>query len=349
MRYIKKKWMALGLSMMIFAGTLTGCGSDTQFVFTTGLSGNQVFKIGTTSCTMPELMIYVTTFYNQYAETYGEEMWQYDFGGISLEEHVKEIVLSKMAQIKIMNLMAKEYEIALTNEEEERIETAANCYYEKLSDTLKKQEDITFEVVKNVYREYTLANKVYSSITETADMEISDDEARAVTVQTIYFKNWKLKSGERVPLEEQELAAIWAKGQEALQQIGSGEKFENVSAAYSEEKQLVQSYARGDVEPEFEEILFSLDEGECSGLIETEDGIYIVKCVSTIDYEATQANKLVLAEKRKKEAFSKAYNEIAAGTHSQFRDKLWESMTLDAAQHKTDANFFEIYEEYIKQ
>ena len=346
---IAKRLVVCSLSGLLCVTGLTGCGDNTKIVITTGLSGNQLFKIGSSTCTMPEVMVYLTTFFNEYVDTYGEEMWHYDFGGVSLEEHVKDVVLSKMAQIKIMNLMAKEYEIALTNEEEERIETAANCYYEKLSDTLKKQEDITFEVVKNVYREYTLANKVYSSITETADMEISDDEARAVTVQTIYFKNWKLKSGERVPLEEQELAAVWAKGQEALQQIGSGEKFENVSAAYSEEKQLVQSYARGDVEPEFEEILFSLDEGECSGLIETEDGIYIVKCVSTIDYEATQANKLVLAEKRKKEAFSKAYNEIAAGTHSQFRDKLWESMTLDAAQHKTDANFFEIYEEYIKQ
>ena len=68
-----------------------------------------------------------------------------------------------------------------------------------------------------------------------------------------------------------------------------------------------------------------------------------------MDYEATQANKLVLAEQRKKEAFSKAYTEIATNTHSQFRDRIWEKITLDKEIHSADANFFEIYEEYVKQ
>ena len=92
-----------------------------------------------------------------------------------------------------------------------------------------------------------------------------------------------------------------------------------------------------------------MDEGSLSNLIETSEGYYIVKCTSTMDYEATQENKLVLAEQRKKEAFSKAYAEVAQNTHSQFRDKQWEKLTLSEEIHGTEANFFEIYEIYIKQ
>jgi foldase protein PrsA len=111
----------------------------------------------------------------------------------------------------------------------------------------------------------------------------------------------------------------------------------------------VKNYARGTAAVSLEDVLFSMDEGSLSNLIETSEGYYIVKCISTMDYEATQENKLVLAEQRKKEAFSKAYAEVAQNTHSQFRDKQWEKLTLSEEIHGTEANFFEIYETYIKQ
>lgn len=348
-RYIGKKAAAICLAANICVSGLTGCGSNTEVVFTTGLSGNQLFKIGSATCTTPEIMVYLTTFYNQYADTYGLEMWHYDFGGVSLEEHVKEVVLSKMTQIKIMNLMAEEREIRLSDEEEERVLAAAQSYYGMLEEDLKEQEGITDKVVETVYREYALANKVYTTITESADMEISDDEARTVTVQSIYFRNWKMKNGEKTALSESETLEVLKEAKNVLERVKGSEDFETVALECSDDKQIVKSYARGSVEAHFEELLFSMDEGDISHVIETEDGYYIIKCISTMDYEATQANKLVLAEQRKKEAFSKAYTEIATNTHSQFRDKQWEKLTLDAEIHSTDANFFDIYKEYVKQ
>lgn len=349
LKYIKKRTAVVCLALSMTMASLTGCGSDTKLVFTTGLSGNQLFKIGSATCTMPEIMVYLTTFYNQYADTYGTEMWHYDFGGVSLEEHVKDVVLSKMAQIKIMNLMAKERDITLNEEEEKKISAAAECYYNALSEELKKREDLTKETVEMVYREYTLAHKVYTHITEAADMEISDDEARTVTVQEIFLKTWKVKDGEKVSMTEEEILQVAKAGKQIIERLEAGEDFAAVASEVSGDKQLVKNYARGDVETSFEEILFSMDEGEVSKVIEVSDGYIIVKCISTMDYEATQENKLVLADQRKKEAFSEAYSEIAKNTHSQFRDKQWEKLTLSEEIHGTEANFFEIYEEYIEQ
>lgn len=329
-KYMGKRIAALCLCALLSVGTLTGCGNQTKVVFTTGLSGNQVFKIGNETCTMPEIMIYLITFYNQYGDIYGSEMWNYDFGGMSLEMYVKDVVLSKMAQIKIMNLMAEERGITLNEEEERRVTEAVDKYYQMLSEQLKEQENISKEVVETVYREYTIANKVYANITEAADMEISDDEARTVTVQKIRLKDKEM-------------------GNRALSRIKAGEDFALVATELSEDSQIVENYARGSVSGKFEEILFSLDEGELSDVIETPEGCYIVKCISTMDYEATQENKLVLAEQRKKETFSKAYTEIAKNTHSQFKDKQWDKLTLNEEMYVTDANFFAIYEEYVKQ
>ena len=347
-RMMNKKAVILCLVAILSMGTLTGCQKDTKLVFTTGLSGNQIFKIGSTVCTMPEAMVYLTTFYNQYADIYGSEMWNYDFGGVSLEEHVKDVVLSKLAQIKIINLMAEERDIKLSDEEKQNVKMAAESYFAELESDLIEAEGITEDVVEKVYREYAIANKVYETITESADMEISDDEARAVTVQTIYFQNWKMKNNEKTALSESETLNVLKRAKEALKKINADEDFETVAVQYSEDKQLVKSYARGTVELHFEELLFSMDEGDISNIIETEDGYYIVKCISTMDYEATQENKLVLAEKRKKETFLKAYTEIEENTHSQFKDKRWNAITLNEEIHSTDANFFNIYDEFVK-
>lgn len=349
LKYICKRLAVVSLLAMLCMGTLTGCQSDTKIVFTTGLSGDEIFKIGKAACTRPELMIHLTTFYNRYVAAYGEEMWNYDFGGVSLEDNVKDVVLSKMTQIKIMNLMAQERDISLTDEEKQRVAQAAEAYAGKLSETIKDKENITMKTIETVFREYAIANKVYSTITESADMEISDDEARTVTVQEIYLKNWKIKNNEKTAMNEEEQASVRQNAQRLLECIRAGEDFETVAAEESDDKQIVKNYGRDAVVRSFEEVLFSMDEGDVSDVIETEDGYYIVKCSSTMDYEATQANKLVLAEQRKKAAFSEAYEEIAANTHSQFRDKQWEKLTLDAEIHTTEADFFEIYEAYVKQ
>ena len=348
-RYIAKKLRLLALIGMLCFGGLTGCGKNTKIVFTTGLSGNQLFKIGSTTCTTPEIMVYLTSFYNQYVDIYGQEMWQHDFGGVSLENHVKDIVLSKMAQIKIMNLMAQERRITLDAKEKDKISEAAKVYYSLLSDELKETEKITMDVVENVFEEYTLANKVYTSITNASDIEISDDEARTVAVELIYFRNWKYKNKEKVALNDSEKMKVLRTAKEILSKINNGEDFATLATQYSEDKQVLKNYARGRVEPEFEELIFSMDKGELSDIKEFSDGYYIIKCVSTMDYEATQKNKIVLAERRMQEAFGEAYTEIASNTHSQFRDKKWDTITLNEEIHRTEANFFDIYQEYIKQ
>ncbi len=348
LKYIAKKAAVFSMVCMLSICSLTGCGGNTKIVFTTGLSGNQIFKIGPSVCTAPEAMVYLISFYNQYVDTYGLEMWDYDFGGVSLEAHVKNVVLSKLAQIKIMNLMAEERGISLSTDEETKVLEAAGSYYSMLAEKLKKQEKITEKVVEKVYREYALANKVYRTITESADMEISDDEARTVTVQVIYFKNWSMKDGEKVPFGENEAMNVLRTAKNVLSRIQGGEAFETLALNYSDDKQIDKSYARGSVDEYFEEILFSMDEGAVSGIIELADGYYIVKCISTMDYEATQENKLVLAEQRKKEAFSEAYQSIATNIHSQFRDRRWDKITLNEEIHESEANFFAIYDEYVK-
>lgn len=344
-----KKLRLLCLTGMIAITTLTGCGNQKKLVFTTGLSGDQLFKIGKEVCTRQEAMIYLTTFYNQYIDIYGEEIWNHDFGGVTLEEHVKETVLSKLVQIKLMNLMAKERKITPSAEEKEALEEAAGSYLSKISEALAEKENINADTVTKVFEEYALANRVYETIIGSAETEISDDEARTVTVKEIYLKNWKLENGEQEPLSQEELLKTLETAKDLVRRIQEGEDFTSLAQQFSEEKQIEKSYGRNQTEQVFEETVFSLDEGEVSHVIETGDGYHIVQCISTMDEEATRKNKTLLAEQRKQEAFSEAYEQTAQSMYSEFREEAWKEIMLDSDLYRTEADFFKIYKEACEQ
>lgn len=327
---IKKRAAVFLFTVLLCAGCLTGCGGRVRVVFTAGLSGKQIFKIGSEECTLPEAMVYLTTFYSRYADAYGPEMWDYDFGGgVSLENNVKEIVLSKLTQIKIMNLMAEEKGISLTAEEKKKTAAAAQEYCRQIDGKLRSEEGITEKLAAQVFEEYATANKVYETITESGDMEISDDEARTVTVQIL-----------SVPTE--------ADASAVLKRVKAGADFETAALHSGGGKAELKSYARGETDKELEEMLFSLDTGEIGVAVENSGSCMIAKCISTMDYEATQANKLVLAKKRKSEAFSDAYRDIELNTPMQFRKKLWEKVSMKEDIHRTRADFFAVYKQYVK-
>ena len=69
---------------------------------------------------------------------------------------------------------------------EAKVVQAAQEYYSSLNDTEIEAMGATEEIVENLYREYAMADKVYQLIIQDINPEISDDEARKITVQQIF-------------------------------------------------------------------------------------------------------------------------------------------------------------------
>ena len=111
---------------------LAGCGDKTQpsngmtrIVLTTGFGRDEVVRIENSSCSLAEIMVYLTNTKNQYENTFGEEIWNASYNGETLEGNIKDTVLARMARIKALNLLAAEYEIALEPNEKEQAKQAA--------------------------------------------------------------------------------------------------------------------------------------------------------------------------------------------------------------------------------
>ena len=325
-----RKKAALILAAAIAAGSLSGCSliKNTEIVFTTGLSGDQLFKIGKSVCTLPEAMIYVMDYQRQYEGIYGVEMWEHDFGGVTFEEYVKDTIINQMASMKAITLLADNYEVELTADEEEKVSQAAADYYGALTKEQIQYMDLELKDVEGLYRDHVLSGKVYEEITKDVNTEVSDDEARIITVQQI-----RLDSPEEA--------------QSVKEQLDEGRDFASVASSCSEDSQITWTFGRGEHGSAYEEAAFALENDQISDIIETEDGYYILKCINNFDQEATEANKVTMVEKRRDELFESVYNQLVADTPSQFSKRLWEKVHFTGWTGEMPPDFLAIYEQYL--
>ena len=326
---IRKK-LAVLLAAAVMAGSFSGCGlmENTEIVFTTGLSGEHLFKIGKSVCTLPEAMIYVMDYQRQYEGVYGVEMWEHDFGGITFENYVKDTIVDQLASMKAITLLAGDYEVSLSNDEEEKVSQAAEDYYGALTEEQIEYMDLELKDVESLYRDHALSGKVYEEITKDVNTEVSDDEARIITVQQI-----RLDSAETA--------------QSVKEQLDEGRDFAAVASSYSLDSQVTYTFGRGEHDAAYEEAAFALENDQVSDVIETEDGYYILKCVNNFDQEATEDNKVTMVEKRRDELFESVYEKLVADTPSQFNSRLWEKVHFADWTGEMPPDFLAIYEEYL--
>lgn len=341
-----RKAGALLLCLMLSLGALTSCGD--KLVFTTGMGKEDVFRIGGEVCTVPEVMVYLTNTGNQYESVYGPEVWNISMGKVTFEENVKESVLAKIAQIKTMYLLAGDRGIVLDQEEEERVEQAASRYFGSLNERERELMGVDEDIIEKLYREYALAQKVYRFIIKDVNPEISDDEARTITVQHILLRTCTEDgAGTRVPFSPAVKEAVYDKACGIRQQAEEGQDFMELAARYSEGTEITISFGKGEMEAPFEEAAFSLETGEVSQVIETEDGYHVIKCVSTFDREQTDLNKLIILEERRREAFGREYDVFVEALVRQLNKEVWEEIAVLHDPGVKTTSFFDVYGEFF--
>lgn len=329
-----------------------GCTSaePLKIVLTTGFQKDEVFRLEDVSCSRAEIMVYLTTEQNRYEKVYGQEIWEAGEDSGELERRLKEKVLAEVSQIKAMTLLADRRGVMLDEEEEELSEKAAEAYFGGLNETEIAALGISQEQVGEMYRDYALADKVYRSIIGDINPEISDDEARTITVQHVLIKTvTENADGTVTPFSEEEKKRCYELALEVRSQALEGEAFESLIEKYSDDSQGTLSFGKGEVDSNFESAAFNLGKDEISGVAETSEGYEIIKCISTFNREETDRNKLKIVEKRKDEVFGQEYGSFVDSLAKNLNEELWDSITLIHEEQVTTDNFFEIYQEYFER
>lgn len=314
----------------LFMGALAGCSDGTKVVLTTGFKKNEVFKIGSASCTLPEVMVYLTNMQNRYESIFGEEIWEAAGSGDTLQGEIKEQVLAELAQIKAMNLLASEKGTELKGTDEDRVNAAAKEYFASLSDAEKKLLGVDEKLITQMYREYATAARVYEQIVENVNPEISDDEARTITVLAI-----------RMETEEEAREVL-------LKALREEADFETLASTYSEDATITYSFGKGEMEPTIESAAFDLGKNEISNCVQATTGWYVLKCISTFDEAQTQLNKERIARERRNEAFNSEYSAFVETLSRQLNEALWDTVEMLQDEAVVTDRFFEVYNTYFQ-
>ncbi|MCR5591115.1 MAG: peptidylprolyl isomerase [Lachnospiraceae bacterium] len=330
---------------------LIGCGRDTlptEVVLTSDFLEDEVFRLEGHPCMKNEIMVYLANSENQYSEVFGNRIWTVPVGDGTLEDSYKDNILARIAQIKTMNLLASEYNVSLDENEEAKAAAAAREYYDTLTDAERSYLDVDADTIAKLYREFATANKLYEAVTAEINPEISDDEARTITVRTILIKTYRLDAnGTRIPYNEEEKKSALSRIAQIQQRIADGEAFEMLAADYNEDTRNEYSFGRGVMPEAFEEAAFNLGAGEVSDIVETDYGYHLIYCITTFNPEETDANKIKIVEKRKQEAFDEVYNSFVATLTSNLNKPLWDSIHYNSGGAVTTTDFFEIYDKYF--
>ncbi len=331
-----KKIIITILGIFLVAILLVGCSiGDTKFVLDVEAvvpKGDHVFAINGSRCTQEEAKLYLCNYQNLYGNEYGMNLWEYDFGAMledeTLEAYVKDITLSQLANIICMNLLADNQEISLTDVELKMVQVAGEEYYNSLTEAEIDYMGVDREDVEEFYKRYATAEKLYNTLTQGVNEEVSDDEARVIRVQQIY-----------VSAQEHAL--------EVKDKLEDGDDFASVASNYNEASTIETIIRRGEYPYEVDEVAFHLDNGEQSGMVVTSDGYYFIKCLSKYEAELTENNKLSIIADRQKKQFDDVFRQFIEASEFSINRDIWDDIDPDTSGAITTDSFFKVYDKYF--
>lgn len=329
------------ICIIVIICILSGCNKDIKI--TTGLSRDEIFKISGKSEELAEVMLVLMNEKNKYEAHLGEDIWTRTFEDTSLEAEIKDRVKNQMIELCAISIMAENENISLNDSEKEMLEQAASEYFETLSDTEKQLLGVTEANVFHLYEKMYLTDKYYDSVTKE-DREISDEEAKVIEVMYIYFQiGNKDIYGTVTRYDEERISQIKDKAQSVLDRVNQGGDFQSLAALESDDSEYKSVFGRGVMEESFETAAFMLADGETTGLVETEDGYYIIKCTHDYLEAETAENKKNLEDKYKSDKFKEIYEPFLEKQTLEFNNKVWQEISIQEYTEYVSTSLYDVY------
>ncbi|MBR4184076.1 MAG: peptidyl-prolyl cis-trans isomerase [Lachnospiraceae bacterium] len=331
MKYYKRI-PALFMAALVLAGSLTACAEEGEeiVVFTTPIPENVVFTVEDTECTKAQLKLLMLSNRDTYGDIYGIDVSEAAAmrTEAELSSYIRDLTLSQCARLCVMNEIASDYGIELSDIDRSVASSAAVELVTKLSEETIDYLDITIDEISKLYELLAVSDKVYEHITEGISTEVSDDEARVVRVRQIF-------------VEDEDKAG------KVGEELAAGADFAVTAASYNEADEITLEAYRGDFTEDIEKVIFALDDGEVSDRVDASGGYYYFCCVSKYDEELSEANKKSISDNRHKEAFDKVYDEYESRVDRRLIEERWATVDIKDAGAYSAEDFYPVYDRYF--
>ncbi len=309
--------MCLVMCIILSIVLVTGCNNkEKKAEKVQNTSGTVVFQYGDNIITLGEAYIYCNTVKERYQAQYGGDVWQLNLPNgegieVPLEDVIKQAVVDEIIKVKTLVAHAENYNVTLTEGKEQIIREEAAKFFEGLTDEDITTMELTEEKVLQVMRENALAKAVEEKILADSPIEVSDEQARMTTFYDMYFDCYTIDAdGTVVPFTEEEKSLQYEKALQACSTLATAGIDEDRDAENIEK--LAEYYGLGQAKEQIltpEEILeiygeevytilYAMEDGDYSTVVETEYGYHVFQMVALTDQKATNARKEVMTEKK---------------------------------------------------
>ena len=270
------------------------------------------------------------TYYASMMGMAAEDMWAQEFDeDTTFEEQIKDSIMESLEDMYVLSQHAADYDIALTEEEKSAISDAAEQFEADNTDAAKEAVSGYKKDIEKVLELATIQNKMDSAMKEGVDEEVSDEEAAQKSMQYVLFSYTSTDdSGNSTELTDEEKEELKTTAQSLADRSAAGEDFAAVASELGAEAQTA-TFDSESTSPS-EDLIAAADalqnEGDVTGLVETDSGIYVAELTSLLDREATDAEKETIVEQRRQDQYDSLLEEWKDAVEIEVNDRVWDKV-----------------------
>ncbi len=300
------KIAALLLALMMFA---TGCGVNTKNYATTPAAtyGDQVTYMDEANFWLRSSQwVYEANYAYTYYIYYGiTDIWpeKSGRGTQTMAQTMREDVMAQILQSYILKDHAAEYNVAITPEDEDKIDKAVASLHDELADEFFELcGNISDERLKEIHKDRSLAVKVLDAVRKEAVTDVKDEDCKSFTVS--YFLVTDAAAGEGDSAE--------AAAKRIFDKLESGTEFSECKSLFPDFTTNTLSYVRN-TENADGIVPFQVGKDLAAGenAIQEKEGTgwYVIHCDSDDDKDAAAEKRAALEDAQRDEHFNEVYAE----------------------------------------
>ena len=253
--------------------------------------------------------------------------------GKTMEDDVKANIMESVQNLYILEAHAKDYEVALTEDDEAAIAKAAEKFVKKNESKVLKKVSGDIEIVKELLRLLTIESKMYDAMIADVDRKVSDDEAAQKLMGYASFAySTTDESGQTVELTDDQKKELKEKAAEFLKKAKKTDDLEKLAKEYSVTWTKDTAFDSKSTSPA-EEVVKAVDKmkkkGKFTDVIETESGLFVAQLISKFDRKATDSKKEEIITERENARYEELLKEWREAIEITVVDKTWDKVDFD--------------------
>lgn len=305
---MKKKTAGLLAVMFAVMTVLTGCSGSNKLDNTA-----EAINVDGVSVPMGEVNFFLRyqeiQMHSYFGSYFGDDFMNQDLTGSGEVYGVtmRDTVVDSLEELYLIEAKAEELGISLSEENDAAIADAVNTFLSANDSTTLEAMSADQATVTHILELLTLQGKAYESLAGTVDTDVPDEEVAQKRITYVRNSTEAVTDddGNEVELTDEEKAEKKAVLESVLADAEENGDLE--AAAEAQELNAVSTtYGQADtyLDDAMKAAADQLSDGEYSGIVEGEDGYYIVYMESTFDEEATESSRQSVLNEREQEAYS---------------------------------------------